>query len=78
MGTIKHWVTRFEPSKIAAAVIYAASMVASAAIIAGAMKPDDLSVTLNIENAPGKPVQSAFKLDRRTGELIPITLTGKK
>jgi hypothetical protein len=62
-----HWVTRIEPSKIAAAVIYAAALIACANIIASAIKPTQVTVNLQIDN---KGKVRAFEVVGNT--LVPI------
>jgi hypothetical protein len=67
MGHVSHFVTRIEPSKIAAAVIYAAALVACANIIANAIKPTQMTVNLQVDN---KGKVRAFEVVGNT--LVPL------
>jgi len=67
MGDIRHWVTRIEPSKVVAASIYAAALIVCANIVAGSIKPTQISVSVQIDNK-GK-VKAYEVID---GSLVPV------
>ena len=67
MGHVSHFVTRIEPSKIAAAVIYAAALIVCANIIAESTKPTQVTVNLQIDN---KGKVKAFEVVN--GNLVPL------
>jgi hypothetical protein len=67
MGHISHFVTRIEPSKVAAAVIYAAALITCSNIIASAIKPTQVTVNLQIDN---KGKVKAFEVI--DGNLVPL------
>lgn len=72
MGDIRHWVTKIEPTKLAAAGIYAFALIACANIIADALRSkDSMSFTISIQNEGNKPVMKAFKVDSG-GNLVPV------
>lgn len=60
MGQVTHWVHKINWTLVIAAGIISASFVQSASIIAGAMKPDVVVVTVN--NEPRKPVQNIYRV----------------
>lgn len=70
MGDVRHWVTRIEPAKIIAAVIYAAALVACANILANAPRPKG-DLTVVIHNEGNKPVVKAYKVGQ-DGKLVPV------
>lgn len=60
MGHVTHWVHKINWTLVIAAGIVGASFVQSASIIAAAIKPDVVVVTVN--NEPRKPVQSIYRV----------------
>ena len=67
MADIRHWVTRIEPTRLLAAVIYALALIACANIIASSIKPSQINVNVQIDNK-GK-VKAYEVID---GNLVPV------
>lgn len=49
MGTVRHWVTRFEPTAVIVAVIWAAAIVTSSDMIASSLKGVKVVISLTNE-----------------------------
>jgi len=70
MGHVSHFVSRINWTLIPAIAVGGAFFLGAANIIADALKPDVITLTVQITNQGNKPVVKAYKVEE--GKLIPV------